>query len=78
MRKTMNKKALESLTKTAPEKIYLCVADSDVHLDDDEQFDGDEVTWAEDAPVAYSIAYIRADVAEKRIASKEGGEQSCN
>lgn len=53
------------LTRTAPERIYLCVSDEedDVNRPYPEAYAEDEaITWATDQPVAATVSYVRADL----------------
>lgn len=61
------------LNDTAPKRIWLCVSDDtdDYDLPYPELYAEDaEITWSTDQPVAVTIEYVRADIAEADLAAE--------
>ncbi len=58
---------------TAPKRIHLCVSDDEADHNRAfcDGFEPHDVTWAEDAPIAVCVEYVRADLAAAP-APKEG------
>lgn len=60
------------VTRTAPEKIYLCISDEtdDNDMPYPELYAEDaEITWSTDQPVAVTVEYVRADIAAADLAA---------
>ncbi len=49
-------------TRTAPERIWLCLSDEEGDEAMPFPRETGEVTWAEDQPVAVTVEYVRADL----------------
>ena len=64
---------MSTLTDTAPKRIWLCVSDD---VDDNDTpypelyAEDAEITWSTDQPVAVTVEYVRADIAEADLAAE--------
>jgi hypothetical protein len=63
---------------TAPKRIHLCVSDDEADHNRAfcDGFEPHDVTWAEDAPIAVCVEYVRADLAAAQVPVM--GEAGCN
>ena len=54
---------------TAPKRIHLCVSDDEADHNRAfcDGFEPHDVTWAEDAPIAVCVEYVRADLAVAQV-----------
>lgn len=54
---------------TAPKRIHLCVSDDEADHNRAfcDGFEPHDVTWAEDAPIAVCVEYVRADLAAAQV-----------
>ncbi len=54
---------------TAPKRIHLCVSDDEADHNRAfcDGFEPHDVTWAEDAPIAVCVEYVRADLAAAKL-----------
>ena len=62
------------LVRTAPERIFLQVADDDVYMDESFPEDESEVTWCAQPILLCEVEYVRADLCpiHQAIAAKRG------
>lgn len=63
--------AVAPYVETAPERIYLQVADDEYYAQDPFPT-GEEITWCSDSVMALEVPYVRADLHQSAITALEG------